>query len=108
MKVSVLALLPVLWASPVLAQQAGHDMSTMGGMKMDDMKPAASAAPVKKKAPVKKAAPVAKKAPVVKPADPHAGHDMSGMGDMQMDAAKPAAPAASAPMAGHDMSPWVT
>ncbi|NQE64315.1 copper resistance protein B [Caulobacter sp. RHG1] len=104
MKVSVLALLPVLWASPVLAQQAGHDMSTMGGMKMDDMKPAASAAPVKKKAPVKKAAPVAKKAPVVKPADPHAGHDMSGMGDMQMDAAKPAAPAASAPMAGHDMS----
>ncbi|ATC24401.1 MULTISPECIES: copper resistance protein B [Caulobacter] len=109
MKVSVLALLPVLWAGPVLAQQGGHDMSTMGGMKMDDMKPAASAPVAKKKAPAKKAAPVAKKrAPAKKPAakaaDPHAGHDMSGMSGMSGMA--PAAPAAKPadPHAGHDMS----
>lgn len=104
MKVSVLGLLPVLWAGPALAQQGGHDMSTMGDMKMDDMKPAVSAP-----APVKNAAPVAKtKAPARTPADnsadPHAGHHMSGMGDMKMGDAQTPAPAAAAPMAGHDMS----
>lgn len=87
MKASLIALLPVLWAPPALAQhaghasapavpntsakpapaapasavdpQAGHDMSAMPGMAM----PKAQATPT--------------------PADPHVGHDMGAMPDMQ-------------------------
>ncbi len=58
MKASLIALLPVLWAAPALAQHAGHAGEP--------------------------AAPSSKPAPAAPPpaADPHAGHDMGAMPGM--------------------------
>ncbi|MEW6390184.1 MAG: copper resistance protein B [Pseudomonadota bacterium] len=77
MKASLIALLPVLWAAPALAQHAGH-----------------AGAP---------AAPSSKPAPAAPPpaADPHAGHDMGAMPAMAMPQTQ-VAPATD-PHAGHDM-----
>ena len=76
MKASLIALLPVLWAAPALAQD-----STDAG------------AP---------AAPSSKPAPAAPPpaADPHAGHDMGAMPAMAMPQTQ-VAPATD-PHAGHD------
>jgi len=79
MKAPLIALLPVLWAAPALAQHAGH--TSAPAAPSTSPKPApASPAPA---------------------AAPHAGHDMGAMPGMAMP--KPQAAPAADPHAGHDM-----
>jgi copper resistance protein B len=91
MKASLIALLPVLWAAPAMAQHAGHAAPTP---------PNATAKPAPAPADPHAGHDMsAMPAPQAAPADPHAGHDMGAMPGMNAEAMGPP------PLPDHETTP---